>query len=92
MGLLDEIKNVLSRFAKTSGPKEATMSEKMTTEEVNEYMMKQCGFVPRMFKIINTVTPDPGRTTPLPLIPEGPLLIFMQVFSETGLFQRRLKS
>jgi hypothetical protein len=38
------------------------MSEKMTTEEVNEYMMKQCGFVPRMFKIINTVTPDPGRT------------------------------
>jgi alkylhydroperoxidase/carboxymuconolactone decarboxylase family protein YurZ len=25
-------------------------------------MMKQCGFVPRMFKIINTVTPEPGRT------------------------------
>jgi len=39
------------------------MSEKkMTTEEVNQYMKEKCGFVPRMFKIINTVTPDPGRT------------------------------
>ena len=36
--------------------------KKITPEESNEYMMKQCGFVPRMFKIINTVTPDPGRT------------------------------
>lgn len=36
--------------------------KKMTTEEVNEYMKKQCGFVPRMFQIINTVTPEPGRT------------------------------
>jgi len=36
--------------------------KKMTTEEVNEYMKKQCGFVPRMFQVINTVTPDPGRT------------------------------
>jgi alkylhydroperoxidase/carboxymuconolactone decarboxylase family protein YurZ len=34
----------------------------MTVEEVNEYMQKHCGFVPRMFKIINTVTPEPGRT------------------------------
>ena len=34
----------------------------MTVEQVNEYMKKQCGFVPRMFQIINTVTPEPGRT------------------------------
>ncbi len=25
-------------------------------------MKKQCGFVPRMFQVINTVTPEPGRT------------------------------
>ena len=34
------------------------MSEKMTLSQVNEYMQKQCGFVPRMFQIINTVTPE----------------------------------
>jgi len=64
MGLVDEIKKFLSKFSETSTQKEAVMSDeqKMSVEEVNEYMMKQCGFVPRMFKIINTVTPDPGRT------------------------------
>jgi alkylhydroperoxidase/carboxymuconolactone decarboxylase family protein YurZ len=62
MGFVEAIKKCLSQFSKTSNQEEAAMSEKMTTEEVNEYMMKQCGFVPRMFKIINTVTPDPGRT------------------------------
>jgi hypothetical protein len=48
-----------------SGRKEVTkMAEqkKMTVEEVNAYMQEKCGFVPRMFQIINTVTPDPGRT------------------------------
>ena len=64
MGLVEEIKKFLSKFSETSTRKEETMSEetKMSAEECNEYMMKQCGFVPRMFKIINTVTPDPGRT------------------------------
>ena len=28
------------------------MAEKMTLDQVNEYMKKQCGFVPRMFQII----------------------------------------
>lgn len=46
----------------TGASKGDTMSEKMTAEQVNEYMKKQCGFVPRMFQIINTVTPDPGKT------------------------------
>jgi hypothetical protein len=36
--------------------------KKMTPEEANEYMNKVMGFTPRMFKIINTVTPDPGKT------------------------------
>lgn len=35
---------------------------KMTAEEVGKYMEQTMGFVPRMFKVINTVTPDPGRT------------------------------
>ncbi len=35
---------------------------KMTPEEVGKYMEQTMGFVPRMFKVINTVTPDPGRT------------------------------
>ncbi len=36
--------------------------KKMTAEEVDKYMKEKMGFVPRMFKIINTVTPDPGKT------------------------------
>lgn len=35
--------------------------KKMTAEEVNKYMENLMGFLPRMFKIINTVTPDPGK-------------------------------
>lgn len=36
--------------------------KKMTAEEANKYMEDLMGFIPRMFKIINTVTPDPGKT------------------------------
>ncbi|MBI5188975.1 MAG: carboxymuconolactone decarboxylase family protein [Nitrospirae bacterium] len=36
--------------------------KKMTAEEVNKYMENLMGFLPRMFKVINTVTPDPGKT------------------------------
>lgn len=35
---------------------------KMTPEEVNKYMENVMGFLPRMFKVINTVTPEPGKT------------------------------
>jgi alkylhydroperoxidase/carboxymuconolactone decarboxylase family protein YurZ len=35
---------------------------KMTADEVNAYMKEHMGFVPRMFKIVNTVTPVPGKT------------------------------
>ncbi len=64
MGILDEFKKLFSRPQTASGQGEGrTMADKkMTVEEVNEYMKKQCGFVPRMFQIINTVTPEPGRT------------------------------
>ena len=64
MGVLEELKKLFSRTQKASGQKEGTKmaDKKMTVEEVNEYMKKQCGFVPRMFQIINTVTPEPGRT------------------------------
>mgnify|MGYP001201163672 FL=1 len=64
MGILDELKRLFSRAQTAPGHKEATnmADKKMTLEEVNEYMKKQCGFVPRMFQIINTVTPEPGKT------------------------------
>jgi alkylhydroperoxidase/carboxymuconolactone decarboxylase family protein YurZ len=63
MGIIDVIKQFLAVRPENQPKEESKMAEKkMTTEEVNEYMKKQCGFVPRMFQIINTVTPEPGRT------------------------------
>ncbi|UCE79500.1 MAG: carboxymuconolactone decarboxylase family protein [Nitrospiraceae bacterium] len=65
MGILDVIKKLLVSDSDDSGTEvEVEMAEekKMTAEEANEYMQKVMGFVPRMFKIVNTVTPDPGRT------------------------------
>ena len=64
MGLFDFIKQLLALGPGKNVREETKMADakKMTVEEVNEYMKKQCGFVPRMFQIINTVTPEPGRT------------------------------
>ena len=63
MGIFDAIKQFLAMRPESREKEEKSMSEKkMTTEEVNEYMKQKCGFVPRMFQVINTVTPDPGRT------------------------------
>jgi len=64
MGLFDFIKQLLAQGPEKNVREETKMADakKMTVEEVNEYMKKQCGFVPRMFQIINTVTPEPGRT------------------------------
>lgn len=64
MGILDFLKQLLASGPETKEKEEMTMADekKMTVEEVNAYMKKQCGFVPRMFQIINTVTPEPGRT------------------------------
>ncbi|HEB02932.1 MAG TPA: hypothetical protein ENI12_06850 [Nitrospirae bacterium] len=68
MSMWDELKRF---FGMTSEPETTvTKSEggemsdisKMTVDEVNKYMEEHCGFVPRMFKIINTVTPVPGKT------------------------------
>ncbi|HUO77639.1 MAG TPA: hypothetical protein VMU21_08685, partial [Thermodesulfovibrionales bacterium] len=63
MGIFDAIKQFLAMGPESHEKEENKMAEKkMTVEEVNEYMKQKCGFVPRMFQIINTVTPDPGRT------------------------------
>ncbi len=65
MGIFEEIKKMFARGEDLSGQKEeVTMAEekKMTVEEVNDYMKNTMGFIPRMFQIINTVTPDPGKT------------------------------
>ena len=63
MGLFDFIKQLLAAGPEKNAREADNMAEKkMTVEEVNAYMKQKCGFVPRMFQIINTVTPDPGRT------------------------------
>lgn len=36
--------------------------KKLTAEEVNKYMEEHMGFVPRMFKVINEVNPQAGKT------------------------------
>ena len=64
----ETLRNFLAGAPPQGGPAEQTggqkMSDvtKMTAEEVDAYMKEHCGFVPRMFKIINTVTPVPGKT------------------------------
>lgn len=63
MGIWDELKKILTQTANvTEHEKEGTMADKMTPEQANKYMEDVMGFTPRMFKIVNTVTPDPGRT------------------------------
>jgi alkylhydroperoxidase/carboxymuconolactone decarboxylase family protein YurZ len=68
MGIWDELRKFFSRTAAQPGSGEVRRGEtmadekKMTVDEVNEYMKTTMGFVPRMFKIINTVSPDPGKT------------------------------
>ncbi len=47
---------------RTGGDDMSEDISKMTAAEADEYMKVHCGFVPRMFKIINTVSPDPGKT------------------------------
>lgn len=64
MGILSEIKRILAGGpAKTEREEESMAEQKtMTAEEVNKYMEETMGFVPRMFKIVNTVTGVPGKT------------------------------
>lgn len=65
MDIYEQMKQMLAHLAGvgvTGGAKMAEEKKPMTLDEVNAYMQEKCGFVPRMFKIINTVTPEPGRT------------------------------
>jgi alkylhydroperoxidase/carboxymuconolactone decarboxylase family protein YurZ len=63
MGIFDFVKQLLAKGQENTTKEEKKMAEKkMSVEEVNAYMKEKCGFVPRMFQIINTVTPEPGRT------------------------------
>lgn len=63
MGIVDAMRKLFAQKGETLEHKEeAKMAEKMTTEQVNAYMKEKMGFVPRMFQVVNTVTPDPGKT------------------------------
>jgi alkylhydroperoxidase/carboxymuconolactone decarboxylase family protein YurZ len=64
MGILSELKRILAGGPEKGKREEEKMAETktITAEEANKYMEETMGFVPRMFKIINTVTGVPGKT------------------------------
>ncbi|MCL5961719.1 MAG: carboxymuconolactone decarboxylase family protein [Chloroflexi bacterium] len=41
--------------------KEKRLTDRSQMSEADQYMEEKMGFVPRMFKVINTVTPEPGK-------------------------------
>ena len=53
MGLLDFARSMLGLVPGDQTTEVGKMAEKMTAEQVNAYMKQQCGFVPRMFQLIN---------------------------------------
>ncbi|GBE00760.1 carboxymuconolactone decarboxylase family protein [bacterium BMS3Bbin06] len=63
MGILDGFKRFLA-IGSENTQKEESMSEekKMTPEEANEYMNEKMLFTPRMFKVINQLNPEGGKT------------------------------
>ena len=63
MGILDSFKKFLA-MRPESKEREVSMSEekKMTPEEANKYMEEKMLFTPRMFKIINQLNPEAGKT------------------------------
>jgi AhpD family alkylhydroperoxidase len=48
---------IIGRFLKKE-----EVSVEMDAEEANKYMKEKMGFTPRMFKVINTVNPEAGKT------------------------------
>ncbi len=42
--------------------KKQEVSSEMDAEEANKYMKEKMGFTPRMFKTLNTVNPEVGKT------------------------------
>ena len=43
-----------------------------TTQEVNDFMMTNLKFIPRMYQVINQVAPDAGMATGSPRPSSGP--------------------
>lgn len=69
MNFWDELKRFFASTSEKEGGDKSTRGEEMaddiqsmTADEVNNYMKDTMGFVPRMFQVINTVTPVPGKT------------------------------
>ncbi len=42
--------------------KEMSENKDLTPEEANQYMEDLMGFVPRMFRVINQLNPEAGKT------------------------------
>ena len=56
MGLLDKVKSMLGLEPGDQTKEVGKMAEKMTTEQVNEYMKQQCGFVPAGCHPVDEIT------------------------------------
>ncbi len=63
MGILESLKRFLAMRPDTT-EREVNMSEekKLTPEEANKYMEEHMLFTPRMFKVINQLNPEAGKT------------------------------
>jgi alkylhydroperoxidase/carboxymuconolactone decarboxylase family protein YurZ len=61
MGILETIKSFLAMKPESTG-KERIMAEELTAEQADKYMEEKMLFTPRMFKVINQLAPQAGKT------------------------------
>ena len=62
MGILETIKSFLAMRPESTGMENTMAEEKMTAAEANQYMEDHMLFTPRMFKVINQLAPQCGKT------------------------------
>jgi alkylhydroperoxidase/carboxymuconolactone decarboxylase family protein YurZ len=61
MGILQTLKSFLAMKPESTG-KERIMAENLTAEQADKYMEEKMLFTPRMFKVINQLAPQAGKT------------------------------
>jgi alkylhydroperoxidase/carboxymuconolactone decarboxylase family protein YurZ len=61
MGILETLKSFLAMEPESTG-KERIMAENLTAEQADKYMEEKMLFTPRMFKVINQLAPQAGKT------------------------------
>src|SRR5210317_554681 len=61
MGILETLKSFPAMGPESTG-KERIMAENLTAEQADKYMEEKMLFTPRMFKVINQLAPQCGKT------------------------------